>query len=467
MSEKKYPVSRGKEYEFEIEKLAFGGAGVARVDNYVVFIKKALPGDVVRARIQKRKPAFAEARLLDVLTPSALRQPAPCPYFGWCGGCTWQNLSYEDQLQAKQEIVRESLEHLAGLENPPVAEVLRSEKPLSYRNKMEFSFSDRRWLLPQELDDESINKGFALGLHVPGTFDKILQIDACLLQSDEANAILKHISDYVQKKDLPPYGLKTQQGFLRFLVLRQSNHDKSVMVNIVTAYEQTDHLRPLAEELVQRFPQVVSVVNNVNTRLAQVATGEKEIALAGKYFIQDKIGPFVFKISANSFFQTNTAQAEKLYGQVMRFAEITPDSIVWDLYAGAGTITLFLAQQAREVIGFELVESAVTDGEQNAREHGAANVRFVGGDLLHRLQDTQPKPDILVTDPPRAGMHEKVVRYIRDIAPRRIVYVSCNPTTLARDLAILKERYYIDAVQPVDMFPQTYHIETVVKLTLK
>jgi len=467
MSEKKYPVKRGKDYELKIEKLSFGGAGVARQENYVIFIKGALPGDAVLARIQKRKASYAEARLLKVLTPSPERIKAPCPYFNWCGGCTWQNLSYENQLKYKRQIVRESLRHLTRLNEPEVDEVIGAKPYFAYRNKMEFSFSDRRWLLPEELGREEIRKNFALGLHVPGTFDKILQIERCLLQSDLANAILKFISNYAQNKGLQPYGIYKHDGFLRFLVIRQSTYNGKIMVNIVTAYEDTQALRELAGKLQQRFPQIGSIVNNINTRPAQIAAGEKEIVLAGAPFIREKLGGFVFNISANSFFQTNTPQAERLYEKVLEFARIEKQDVVWDLYAGTGTISLFLARQAARVIGFEIAESAVRDARKNAEEHRVRNTEFIAGDLLHKLRETQPKPHILITDPPRAGMHEKVAHYINEIKPSRMVYVSCNPATLARDLAILQRHYEIVRVQPLDMFPQTFHIETVVQLNRK
>lgn len=467
MNEAKYPVKRGKEYELTIERLAFGGAGVARMDNYVIFVKGALPGDVVIARIGKRKKSFAEAKLITLLSASEHRIEAPCPYFEWCGGCTWQNMSYSDQLSYKQKIVAESFSHLAGLSDIAVEPVMASDSAFAYRNKMEFSFADRRWLLPHELGQPDISMDFALGLHVPGTFDKILQIDHCLLQSETANEILRMVSGYARQNKLVPYGIRSHEGFLRFLVIRESACSGDLMVNIVTASEQPDLLKPLALELMQKFEPVRSVVNNINSRPAQIAQGEKEIVLAGQPFIQERLGKFDFNISANSFFQTNSRQAEKLYDLVIRFAELKKDQVVWDLYAGTGTITLFLAQQAREVIGFEIVESAVNDALQNSRSHGIINTRFVGGDLLQHLRLTEPRPDVIVTDPPRAGMHEKVTRYLNELAARRIVYVSCNPTTLARDLAILSERYTVGRVQPVDMFPQTYHIETVVQLNLK
>ena len=467
MSEQKYPVKRNGEYTVYIEKLAFGGAGVARLNNYVIFVKDTLPGETVRVRITKRKPAYAEARKLEVEQPSPLRQPAPCPYFDWCGGCTWQNMKYEDQLLHKHRIVEESLRYLGGLNDVQVYPALASPKEFAYRNKMEFSFSDRRWLIESELGDMSVNRDFALGLHVPGTFDKIIDVRSCMLQSERANRILQIVSDFSRKEGLAPYGIRSHQGFLRFLVLRESNYNARIMVNIVTAYEQIKPLKKLAELIFEQVDNVAGVVNNINSRPAQIAVGEKEILLRGLPYIQEKLGPFVFKISANSFFQTNTQQAERLYEKVMEYSGLDGSEIVWDLYAGTGTISLFLAERAREVVGFELAESAVQDAAENMRQHGVKNARFVAGDLLHKLEETFPKPDVLVTDPPRAGMHEKVVRYINMLKPRRIVYVSCNPTTLARDLAILSQQYRVEAVQPVDMFPQTYHIETVVKLSLK
>ncbi len=464
MQEKKYPVKRGNSYSFDIEKLAFGGAGVARKDNYVIFVKGALPGESVKARITKRKKAYAEARLLEIETPSPRRVQPPCPYFDWCGGCTWQNLAYEDQLKYKRRIVAESLLHIGQIRDMDVGPVLPAQKPFGYRNKMEFSFAARRWLLPEELGDSAISNYFALGLHVPGTFDKILQIDHCMLQSETANEILRYVNRYARDHQLQPYGIKSHDGFLRFLVLRESSYNGEIMVNLVTAYEAPEALQQLARRLVKEFPAVQSVVNNINTRPAQIAVGEKELVLAGRSWIEEQLGPFRFKISANSFFQTNTFQAERLYRTVMEFADLDKDAVVWDLYAGTGTISLFLGTQAKEVIGFEAVQSAVDNANQNIREHKFNNIRFVAGDLMQTLPNTAPEPSVLITDPPRAGMHEKVVRYINQVEPERLVYVSCNPTTLARDLRILTDKYEVKRVQPVDMFPQTYHIETVVKL---
>jgi len=465
--QKNYPVKRGKEYFFDVEKLAFGGAGVARMDNYVVFIKGALPGDKVLARIGKRKASHAEARLLQIEKASPIRIPAPCKHFEYCGGCTWQSMNYKDQLIQKESIVRESIERLAGLDGGMVKPVLPADAEFGYRNKMEFSFAEKRWLTPEEFDQPDISKEFALGLHVPGTFDKILHIEHCLLQSDAANRVLEYVSRYTLEKGIKPYGLRSHEGFLRFLMLRESHHQKKIMVNIVTGYKDPQILQPLAELIMKNIPEVSGVVNNINTRLAQIAQGEEEILLAGKPFIEDKIADLSFRISANSFFQTNTAQAGKLYEIALKYAQLKDYMDVWDLYCGTGTISLFLAPHVQRVTGFELVESAVLDARENAVVHGVKNTLFVAGDVRGNMLKPSRRPDVIITDPPRAGMHEEVVRTMLEIAPRRIVYISCNPTTLARDLKILAQKYEVDEIQPVDMFPQTYHIENVAKLTLK
>jgi 23S rRNA (uracil1939-C5)-methyltransferase len=462
-----YPVKKREEIEISIDKLAFGGKGIGYINDYVIFVPKTIPGDRVRAQIVKRKANYAEARLMEVLQYSPLRQEAPCVYFGWCGGCTWQNLSYSEQLKVKKEQVRESIARIAGLNNIDVNDTLPSNQIWSYRNKMEFSFSDRCWLLPQDLGDKTIKKDFALGLHVPGTFDKILNTEKCLLQSEAANKVLKIVREYSITNRLEPYGIKSHQGFLRFLVIRQSFSSANIMVNIVTYSKKPELLIPLAELIMSKVPEVKSVVNNINSKKAQIAFGEEEVVLVGSKNIDDKIDEFTFEISANSFFQTNTAQAEKLYKTVLAYADLQGDETVWDLYAGTGTISLFLAQKAGYVYAFELVESAVRDGIGNAKRNGIKNIKFVAGDLLYNLTTLEKKPDLIVVDPPRSGMHPKVCKFLSTSNSQKIIYVSCNPTTMARDLEILTSSYIVREIQPVDMFPHTYHIESVACLVKK
>jgi len=462
-----YPVKKHEELDLRVEKLAFGGQGISRLNEYVIFIDRVLPGDLVHAKIYHRKKNYAQARTLRLIESSPLRQQAPCPYFGWCGGCTWQNLAYAEQLKVKQEHVEESLRRIGGFEQIEVLRTLPSPQIWGYRNKMEFSFSDRRWLLPEELGKEEIDKNFALGLHIPGTFDKIIDIRNCLLQSEPANQILRIVHSYARRNNLSPYGIKSHSGYLRFLVIRQSLSEGHLMVNIVTADRNPDKLEPLAAQLIKQVPEVRSVINTVNSKKAQIAAGEEEILLAGESRIQDKIGSFRFNISAGSFFQTNTAQAARLYEVVINKAALSGEEIVWDLYAGTGTISLFLARKARFVYAFELVESAVSDGKNNARENQLSNIEFISGDLLYNLEHCQVAAGIIVTDPPRSGMHPKVCEFLAGCGARRLIYVSCNPTTMARDLEILQTGYQIISVQPVDMFPHTYHIESVALLEKK
>ena len=464
MQEQKYPVKRNAELELSVEKTAFGGKGIARYNDYVIFIKNTLPGDKVNARIFKRKPNYAEARLLDILEPSPLRIEAPCVYFNWCGGCTWQNLSYTDQLKIKKEHVQDSLNNLRQVKEPLIFDTLPAQKIWGYRNKMEFSFADRRWLLPDELGDESVSNDFALGLHLPGTFDKILDIDQCLLQSDAANKVLKTVDAYCLDHKIIPYGIKSHKGYLRYLVIRESHYTGEIMVNLVTAYREEETLKGLAGILCRNVPQVTSIVNNINPKKAQIAVGVEEFLLYGNNYITEKLGSFEFRISANSFFQTNTAQAEHLYRIVMDFADLHGEERIWDLYCGTGTITLFLSEKAKHVTGFEISDSSVADAESNAKEHQCENTSFIAGDLLKNLDMINDSPDIIVTDPPRSGMHPGVCSRLADIGAKRIIYVSCNPTTLARDIELMQHSYQLIKAQPVDMFPHTYHIETVALL---
>ncbi len=467
MQQKKYPVKRGEELNITIENVAFGGKGICRVEDYVIFVPNTIPGDEAKIKITRRKTGYGEGRLLEVFKPSAIRQQAACKYFDWCGGCTWQNVSYNQQLEFKWNHVKESIQRLAGIENIEVPKPITSEKIYAYRNKMEFSFADKRWLLPHELGNMEIEKSFALGLHVPGAFDKIISIDECLLQSNIANQVLNYINNYCKENNLEPFGIRSHEGYLRFLVLRESSASGDIMVNIVTANNNSRKLNKLVEGLSSKFPQIISIINTINEKKAQIAFGEEEVILTGDSFITDKLFNREYKISANSFFQTNTKQAEKLYEIVLDYAEIKNEDTVWDLYCGTGTITLLLAEKAKKVYGFELIEKAVLDARKNAKEFGIQNVEFVLGDVLTEKSNVKETPDVIVVDPPRSGLHPKVAEFLANSNVNKIVYVSCNPTTMARDIKIIKENYKLTKIQPVDMFPQTYHIETVVLLEKK
>jgi 23S rRNA (uracil1939-C5)-methyltransferase len=457
-------MKKGDHVELNIESMAVGGRGIGRIDGLVVFVTGSAPGDRVRARVVKKKREYAEAVVAEVLTPSTERIKAPCPYFGHCGGCQWQHVAYDRQLFYKRELVRGCLEHIGGFKDSLIGETLPSPSTYAYRNKMEFSFSDRRWLLPREMDLPGPSRGFALGLHVPGTFDKVLDIDTCLLVEGLANEILREVKEITRSSGIPPYGLKTHRGFWRFLTIRHSRALDQWMVNMITSECQPACVRPLAERLADRFPAVTSVINTINAGKAAIATGDRELYLFGLPRIRDRLGPYVFQISANSFFQTNTAAAERLYETVAAYAELSGGDSVLDLYCGTGTIPIFLSCRAGLVTGIEMSPSAVLDAERNCKENSIDNCRFIQGDARHVLGQIDAIPDVVVLDPPRSGMHEDVVKGVLDLSPRRIVYVSCNPATLARDLGRMIPAYELVAVQPLDMFPNTHHVETVVKL---
>jgi 23S rRNA (uracil1939-C5)-methyltransferase len=457
-------VRRGQILELRIEKLILGGRGLARVNGLAIFVERAVPGDEVRVRVFKKKKNHAEARLVELINPSPFRVEPPCRYCGFCGGCTLQFLDYEKQLFFKRELIVESLEHIGKLTSTLVHSLIPSEKIFHYRNKMEFSFSDRRWLLPEELSLKDIPKDFALGLHVPGTFDKVIDTEACLLLPDTGNKILGDVRRYVKESRIPPYGLKSHKGFWRFLMLRHSSSHDNWMVNIITSEEQRPWVQPLADLLFQKYKNITSVVNNVNTGKAGIAVGQWEILLSGEPFISDKIAGFEFDVSANSFFQTNTSGAARLYETVKAYAGLTGKETVLDLYSGTGTIPIFLSDRAKKIIGIEISEGAVRDAQENCRKNRIRNCRFICKNIKEGIKDITDSPDIMVIDPPRVGMHRDVIKVVRCLSPDSIVYLSCNPATLARDLALLKEDYQVMEVQPIDMFPHTYHIESVARL---
>ncbi|MBF0211030.1 MAG: 23S rRNA (uracil(1939)-C(5))-methyltransferase RlmD [Desulfamplus sp.] len=460
---------KGKIVEVEIIDLAFGGMGVAKPEGFPIFVERAFPGDRVMVKITKKKKNYAEARVLEMVEPSKVRQKAPCYYADYCGGCRWQALPYSEQLKYKKQHVIDSLEHIGLLKGVLVKDVIPSEEIFGFRNKMEFSCSNSRWLTSEELENPEIKKDFGLGLHVPGTFDKIIDIENCLIQPDIGNQILNHIRQYIKESGLQAYNLKTHEGFWRFVMLRSSSAFGTWMVNLVTNQENDQLLNPLADQLMAKFPQIASVVNNVTARKASIATGEYEKVIAGDRCIKERLGEFIFEISANSFFQTNTKGAEALYSLVSKYAELSGKEYVIDLYSGTGTIPIWLSKDAGQVIGIEIVESAVKDARRNAKFNNITNCEFHVGDIkdvLPSIVSGYSCDDVMVIDPPRVGMHKDVVAKVIELAPKRIVCVSCNPATLSRDLALMKSKYRVVEVQPVDMFPHTFHIESVALLTM-
>ncbi|MGD2100545.1 MAG: 23S rRNA (uracil(1939)-C(5))-methyltransferase RlmD [Desulfobacterales bacterium] len=460
-------IKKGQSLEVQISDIAYGGKGLVRINGLAVFVDQAVPGDQVLIRITRIRKNHAEARVLELLKASSNRIDPPCVYSGFCGGCKWQFLDYAVQLEYKRQHVHESLEHIGQIKNVPVHPTIPSPLTYEYRNKMEFTCTDRRWLTPAEMQQPAIQKNFGVGLHVPGTFYKVFDTRRCLLQPDLGNHLLDEVRQYALLSGLPAYGLRSHQGFWRFLMLRHSVAQDRWMVNIVTAADNPSALEPLADRISQKYPQVSAVVLNVTTRKAGITAGEFERTLAGASTLTDTIGAFSFQISANSFFQTNTSGAAKLYATVKRYAQLTGTETVVDLYSGTGTIPILLSDVARTVIGLEMAPSAIADAQRNCRINGVENCRFVAGDIRDTLPSITQRPGVLIIDPPRAGMHKDVVKQVLALLPKRIVYVSCNPTTLARDLGLLKEAYQVKEVQPVDLFPHTYHIESVARLVKK
>jgi len=485
-------LKRGDEVLLEITTAAFEGKAVARHEGLVVFVENAVPGDLVTAKLLKIKKSFLEAKVVRIERPSPLRVEPRCQYFGVCGGCKWQHVEYQAQLRFKQQQVVDSFERIGGFSNINILPIIGADELYFYRGKMEYSFAEKQWLTekPAAIDDgglqkennetEGIDHPFPapnpqspvfLGLHVPQRYDKVLDIDECHLQSVVSNQILNFTREFARQNHLDVYDSDRNSGYLRFLVIRESKKTKELMANLVTFQNQPDIMKRYAAELKANVEQVTTVVNTINGKKAQIAFGETENVYLGHGWIHEQLGSHNFSISASSFFQTNVAQAEKLYGVVKEFGEFKSSDVVFDLYSGTGSIAIFISDLVKEVVGIESVESAIRDAEKNARSNGITNCHFLLGDLKDRLtKDTSwmssyPKPDVLVIDPPRNGMHPKVVEEILGLAPDRIVYVSCNPATQARDAELLcASKYELIKLQPVDMFPHTFHIENVALL---
>ena len=408
---------------------------------------------------------------MDILTPSSERVKAKCKFFGTCGGCKQQDLDYDAQVKYKQQQVEEIFHKLGGFSDFEIEPIIPSQNVFHYRNKMEFSFSEKRWLTKEEISKEGIlDKDFSLGLHIPKIYDKVLDVDECFLQSEVSNKILNFTRDFFKKKNTSIYSTKTHTGYLRNLVIKQASLTNDLMVNLVTSEENDELVNEYCDELRKEIPQVTTVINNINKKFAAVAVGDYEKVIYGSGFIYDEIGKHKFRISANSFFQTNTLQAEKLYQTALDFAELKGNEIVYDLYSGAGTITIFISDKAKKVYAFEAVESAIADAKVNADLNNILNVKFFAADLYKSFlpivdKYNIPKPDVMIIDPPRSGMHPTTVDDVIKLSPNKIVYVSCNPATQVRDIKLMVEAgYKLIKIRPVDMFPHTFHIENVALL---
>ncbi|MBN8694632.1 MAG: 23S rRNA (uracil(1939)-C(5))-methyltransferase RlmD [Bacteroidetes bacterium] len=454
--------------DVEIIDTSAEGKSVAKHEGMVIFCDGGVPGDIVDLNIYRKKSKMAEAKVIAIKKPSPNRIEPVCKHFGVCGGCKWQAMSYESQLTFKQKFVSDALVRIGKLDIPEITPIFGNHEAYFYRNKLEFSFSNKKWLTDDQIKSgEEISNRDALGFHIPGRFDKVLDVDKCFLQPDPSNDIRNAVRDYAHKNNLTFYDIRDKGGFLRTLMIRITGIGE-VMV-LVGVYEWLEkELFALLEFLKNQFPQITSLQYTHSHKANDSFEGLEIKTYAGRDFIYEEMEGLKFKISAKSFYQTNSKQAYNLYKFTRDFAGLSGNELVYDLYTGTGTIANFVARHCKKVVGVEYVEDAVKDARTNSKENGITNTYFVAGDMKNILTDAfiaeQGKPDVIITDPPRAGMHEDVVKVILNAAPEKIVYVSCNPATQARDLALMQHMYKVVKVQPVDMFPQTAHVENVVLL---
>lgn len=453
----------------EITGVAAEGKSIARVDDMVVFIPYGAPGDVVNIKLDKKKRSYAEAHIVDMVKPSPDRVTPACEHFGVCGGCKWQHIPYESQLRYKRDQVVDALTRIAKVEIPEVNPTLGSKETFCYRNKLEYTFSCKCWITFEDLrSGREIADRNALGFHIPGAFDKVLDIKKCWLQDDLSNRIRLFVRQYALAKGYEFYDIKAQQGLMRTLMVRIASTGE-VMLIVVFARPEQEKIDDLMGAIAAEFPEITSLLYVVNQKVNDTIADQEVITYRGRDYINEEMEGLQFRIGPKSFYQTNSLQAYELYKVARRMAYLKPDDLVYDLYTGTGTIANFVARQVKKVVGIEYVPEAIADAKLNSEVNGIDNTIFFAGDMKDVLTDgfiaEHGRPDVMIIDPPRAGMHEDVVNVILNARPERIVYVSCNPATQARDLALMDSLYRVEEVQPVDMFPHTHHVENVVRMT--
>jgi 23S rRNA (uracil1939-C5)-methyltransferase len=456
--------------DVSIIDIAEEGKGVGKAGDFVLFVDKAVPGDIADVQVYRKKKNFAEGKIAQLKKASELRTEPFCEHFGTCGGCKWQHMTYAAQLQFKQKTVAGALGHLAKIDVSEMLPIIPSPIDKYYRNKLEFTFSNKRWLNDGENRTEEAMDMDALGFHIPGRFDKILDIKHCYLQADPSNAIRNSVREYAKKLGISFYGLKHHEGALRNLIIRTSSTGE-LMVIVVFAYVTEEEINGLMVLIDKNFPQITSLLYIVNQKKNDTIFDQEVIAWRGPEYIYEEMEGIRFRIGPKSFYQTNSIQALRLYEITREFAGFKGDELVYDLYTGAGTIANFIAGNVKEVVAVEYVPQAIEDAKINSDINNITNTKFFAGDMKDVLNGDfvagHGKPDVIITDPPRAGMHADVVARLMEIEAEKIVYVSCNPATQARDLVVLKEKYDVVKIQPVDMFPHTQHVENVVLLKLK
>jgi len=454
-----------------ITDVAAEGMALARVNDLVVFVPYVVPGDVVDLQVKRKKHSYAEAVAVHFHEYSPVRAVPFCQHYGVCGGCKWQVLPYEEQIRYKQKQVEANLRRIGKIELPEITPILGSEKTQFYRNKLEFTFSNKRWLTEKEVAEEvKYDQMNAVGFHIPGAFDKVLAIEKCWLQDDISNRIRNAMRDYAYERGLSFFNLRTQEGLLRNLMIRTSSTGELMVLlqcNVITPEEELQ-MKGLLQYVADGFPEITSLLYVINNKCNDTIGDLDVHVFRGNDHIFEEMEGLRFKVGPKSFYQTNSEQAYNLYKIARTYAGLTGDELVYDLYTGTGTIANFVSRQARKVVGIEYVPEAIEDAKVNSAINGIENTLFYAGDmkdiLTHDFIEEHGRPDVIITDPPRAGMHTDVIEAIRFAAPRRIVYVSCNPATQARDLQLLDPDYRVTAVQPVDMFPHTHHVENVVLL---
>lgn len=454
-----------------ITDMSSEGLGIARIEGKVIFTEKAVPGDVVDVEIRKNKKSYAEGVIASLKLPSALRIEATCSHFGVCGGCKWQHISYAEQLKFKKKIVADALERIGKIEFAEIPDVFGCDENFYYRNKMEFAFTDRRWLTQEEVKSGvSFEHRNALGFHVPGSFSGVIDVEKCYLQRDPSNAIRLSVKEFALKNGYTFFDLKGQKGLLRNMMIRISAIGEILV--LISFYENDeDKINAMLTFLSQEFPQITSLQYVWNPKRNDTIYDLEPKVFKGKDHIIEQLGDYKFKIGPKSFFQTNSVQAKVLYDITKEFAGLKADDVVYDLYTGVGSIALYISDSCKHVAGIEQIEAAIEDAKQNTVLNGVTNCSFYAGDVRMVLSEDfitrYGKPNVVITDPPRAGMHEDVVKTLLQLEAPKIVYVSCNAATQARDLQLLGEKYDVKRVQPVDMFPHTTHIENVVLLNLR
>ena len=448
--------------------VAAEGNALARHDEMVVFVPYGAPGDVVDVQITKKRHSYAEGRIVRLVKAGDVRIAPRCEHFGVCGGCRWQHLPYSVQLECKQRQVSDALQRIGKVEFPPITPIKGSVRIWEYRNKMEYTYSNRRWLTPEQMaSDEVFDDRDGAGFHIPGAFDKVLDIDCCHLQDDLGNQLRRFIKEYAKANGLSFYDLREQHGLLRTLMVRIASTGE-VMAVMCFGEDDRAAIEQVMSAVKTEFPQITSLLYVVNLKANDTISDQEVVTYSGRDYIEEEMEGLRFRIGPKSFYQTNSEQAYELYRVARDFADLHGDELVYDLYTGTGTIANFVSRRCRHVVGIEYVPEAIADAKVNSQVNGIDNTEFYAGDMKDVLTDEfieqHGRPQVMIIDPPRAGMHADVVKVVLNARPERIVYVSCNPATQARDLAMMNEQYRIVAVQPVDMFPHTHHVENVVKL---